>query len=66
MPTNLAIDDKLLAQAQKEGRHKTKRETVNTALQAYLNALRRMKVVEAFGTFDFDPDYDHKQARRRR
>ena len=31
MPTNLEIDDRLLAQAQKLGGHKTKKATVNEA-----------------------------------
>ena len=30
MPTNLAIDDRLLEEAQKVGGHRTKRETVNS------------------------------------
>lgn len=29
MATNLAIDDRLVEEAQKLGRHRTKRETVN-------------------------------------
>jgi len=35
MPTNLVIDDRLLEEAQKVGRHRTKRETVNAALEEY-------------------------------
>jgi Arc/MetJ family transcription regulator len=33
MPTNLAIDDRLLEEAQKVGGHRTKRETVTAAQQ---------------------------------
>lgn len=33
MPSNLAIYDRLLAEAQKVGQHRTKRETVNAALK---------------------------------
>ena len=36
MPTNLAIDDRLLEQAQRVGRHRTKGETVTVALQEYI------------------------------
>ena len=33
MPTNLAVDDRQIAEAQKLGRHRTKEETVNAALE---------------------------------
>ena len=33
MATNLALDDKLIAEAQKAGRHRTKKDAVNGALQ---------------------------------
>ena len=36
MPTNLAIDDRLLEEAQKVGGHRTKKETVTVALQEYI------------------------------
>ena len=38
MPTNLAIDDQLLEQARRIGKHKTKKETVNTALEEYISS----------------------------
>ena len=36
MPTNLAIDDHLIEQAQKLGHHRTKKDTVNAALDEYI------------------------------
>ena len=66
MPTNLMIDDRLLEQAVRLGHHKTKRETVNVALREYVRQQQRLKSLEAFGTFDFDPAYDYKKARRKR
>ena len=36
MPANLAIDDALLSEALKEGAHKTKKDTVNAALQEFI------------------------------
>jgi Arc/MetJ family transcription regulator len=36
MLTNLAIDDHLLEEAQKVGGHRTKRKTVNAALEEYI------------------------------
>ena len=65
MPTNLAIDDDLLTEAQKVGGHRTKKDTVNEALREYIQRRRQTKVVELFGTIDFEPSYDHKKQRRR-
>jgi Arc/MetJ family transcription regulator len=65
MPTNLNIDDKLIAKAQELGGHKTKRDTVNEALREYVLRRERMKIFELAGTIDFDPNYDYKSARDR-
>jgi predicted nucleic acid-binding protein len=59
-----ALDDKLIADAVKLGKHKTKREAVNTALQEYIKLKRRMKILDLMGTVDVDPGYDYKSARR--
>jgi hypothetical protein len=64
MPTNLAIDDRLILEAQKLGRHRTKKETVTVALDEYIQRLKQQQIVPLFGTIDYDPDYDHKRARR--
>jgi len=66
MPTNLAIDDKLLAQAVRAGGHRTKRATVNEALAEYIQRRKRRRAVEAFGTIDFDPRFSYKRARKAR
>jgi hypothetical protein len=65
MATNLNIDPKLLSRAQKIGGHRTKRETVNTALDQYIRHREQLKVFELAGTIDFDPDFDYKKQRRR-
>jgi len=66
MATNLAIDDKLIEEARKTGGHKTKKEAVTAALQEYVQYRKQQKILEDFGTVDFDPDYDYKAARRRK
>jgi Arc/MetJ family transcription regulator len=66
MPTNLAIDDKLLETALRVGRHRTKRETVNEALTEYIQRRKRLQSLKAFGTIDLDPRYDYKKARAKR
>lgn len=65
MPTNLAIDDKLLEEALRVGGHRTKRATVNEALEEYIRRRKRLRTIASFGTIEFDPRYDYKQARRR-
>ena len=66
MPTNLAIDDKLLERAVRAGGHRTKRATVNEALEEYVQRRKRLKALKAFGMIDFDPKYDYKRARHKR
>ena len=66
MPTNLAIDDKLLERALRIGKHRTKRETVNDALKEYIQRRKRLQTLKAFGTMDLDPRYDYKKARAKR
>jgi Arc/MetJ family transcription regulator len=66
MPSNLAIDDKLLAEAQRIGNHKTKKETVTAALNEYVTRRKQQRILSLFGTIDFDPSYDYKRERWRR
>jgi Arc/MetJ family transcription regulator len=65
MATNLALDDRLIVDAVKLGGHKSKREAVTAALEAYIKSKRRLGILEMFGKVDFDPAWDHKAARRR-
>jgi Arc/MetJ family transcription regulator len=65
MPTNLALDDRLIEEARRIGSHKTKKEAVTAALDEYVRRRKQMKILEAFGTVTFDPAYDYKAERRR-
>ena len=64
MPTNLAIDDRLIEEAKKLGRHRTKKDTVNAALDEYIRRRKQLKIISLFGTIDYDPAYDYKRERR--
>lgn len=66
MPTNLALDDKLIEEARRSGSHRTKKEAVTAALEEYVRRRKQQKILDEFGTFDFDPAYDYKLARRKR
>ena len=63
MQKNLAIDDSLLEEALRLGKHRTKRATVNEALKEYVERRRQMAVLELFGQIDYDPAYDYKKQR---
>ena len=65
MPTNLAIDDRLLLEAQRIGGHQTKKATVTEALQEYIRHRQQARIVQLFGTVVFDPKYDYKKQRGR-
>ncbi|MBI1939894.1 MAG: type II toxin-antitoxin system VapB family antitoxin [Acidobacteria bacterium] len=66
MPTNLAIDDRLIEEARRTGGHKTKREAVTVALQEYIKHRKRLRLLQLAGTIDYDARYDYKAERRRR
>jgi hypothetical protein len=64
MATNLALDDALIDEARRVGRHGTKKEAVTAALVEYIDRRKQVKILELFGTVDFDPAYDYKKVRR--
>jgi Arc/MetJ family transcription regulator len=66
VPTNLEIDDRLLAKAQKVGGHKTKKATVNEALAEYIQHRQQREVTKLFGTVVFEPGFDYKAERAKR
>ena len=66
MPTNLAIDDRLISEAQKLGHHRTKKETVNAALGEYVQRRKQQRIHSLFGTIEYDATYDYKRERRKR
>jgi len=65
MATNLALDDKLIEEARRAGKHKTKKDAVTAALAEYVKRRKQLRILAAFGTFEFDPAYDYKAERRR-
>lgn len=65
MATNLALDDKLIIQAQKIGHHRTKRDAVTIALKEYIAQKKQQEIIGLFGKIDFDEGYDYKKSRTR-
>jgi len=66
VPTNLAIDDRLIDQAKRLGRHRTKKDTVNAALDEYIRRRKQAALVPLFGTIDYDARYDYKSERAKK
>ncbi len=66
MATNLAIDDELLAEALRVSGLRTKKATVTEALREYIQRRKQARILELFGTIDYDPAFDHKRQRSRK
>lgn len=66
MATNLAIDPALLERAQAVGGEATKKATVTRALEEYVAKRERAKIVNLFGTLEWDDSYDYKADRLHR
>lgn len=65
MATNLGIDPDLLERALAIGGERTKKATVNRALQEFIVRRSQARLVDLFGTFDSDGEYDYKSERSR-
>ncbi len=66
MATNLALDDKLIAEAREIGRHKTKKETVTAALREYIQRRKQRRILDLAGKIEYDPKYNYKALRRKK
>jgi hypothetical protein len=64
MATKLMIDQELIAEARRLGRHATDEEAVVAALEHYIRWRKQMQILDHFGTIDYDPDFDHKKLRQ--
>lgn len=66
MATNLDLDPALLEEAMQLGGHRTKRAAVTEALREYVERRKQLRILELFGTVEYDEDYDYKAQRGRR
>lgn len=48
------------------GDHKTRKDGAKAAFGEYTKRRERLRILDVFGQFDFDPAYDYKAERRRR
>ncbi len=64
MATNLAIDPELLNKALEVGGEKTKKATVNRALQEFIARREQERLLDLFGKLYWDDSFDYKRERR--
>ena len=65
MATNLSIDPKLLDRALEISGENTKKAAVTIALKEFIARREQKRLLELFGSLDWDPDYDYKAERSR-
>jgi hypothetical protein len=65
MSTNLALDPELLDLALEVSGEKTKKAAVTKALQEFIARRQQRRLVELFGSLDWDPEFDYKVERSR-
>ena len=65
MATNLAIDDTLLEKALEIGGYRSKKDTVNAALEEFIKRRNAKEFINLFGTIEYDSSYDYKKMRSR-
>lgn len=63
MKITLNLNDDLLQEAINLSPDMTIETAIENALKAYLEQQKRLKIIDLFGTIDYDPDYDYKQQR---
>ena len=64
MPTNLAIDDKLIEEARLIGQHRTKKAVVTEALHEYIQRRKQIEIINLFGTIEYESHYNYKEQRK--
>ena len=65
MASYLAIEDKLIEEARRIGKQRTKKAVVTEALEEYIQRRKQLQILDLFHSVDFDPDYDYKLQRRK-
>jgi predicted transcriptional regulator len=66
MATNLSIDPELIERALALSGERTKKAVVTKALQEFIARRQQKRVLELFGTLEWDAAYDDKAERQRR
>ncbi len=65
MATNLSLDPELLEKALEVSGEKTKKAAVTKALKEFISRREQRRILELFGTLEWDEKYDYKRERSR-
>ena len=66
MVTNINIDEKLLQEALALSDNSTVNLLIETALREYIQRRQQPKILELFGTIDYEENYNYKQQRQKK
>ncbi len=65
MATNLSLDPELLEKALEVSGEKTKKAAVTKALKEFISRRQQRRILELFGTLEWDEEYNYKKERSR-
>jgi hypothetical protein len=65
MATNLALDPDLLERALAVSGERSKKAAVTRALEEFIARREQRRLIELFGSLEWDPEYDYKAGRSR-
>jgi metal-responsive CopG/Arc/MetJ family transcriptional regulator len=58
------IDETLIEEALALSNHPTATELIEAALREYIQRRKQLKLLELFGTIEYEEDYNYKQQRQ--
>jgi hypothetical protein len=65
MATNLSLDPELLEKALEVSGEKTKKAAVTKALKEFISRREQRRILELFGTLEWDEKFNYKKERAR-
>ncbi len=65
MATNIDLNQELITEAQRLGKHRSKKATIEEALQEYVSRRKQLEILQVFGQIDYDDSYNYKADRHR-
>lgn len=64
MNIELEIDEKLLQEALELSKHQDQQNLIEEALREYIQRRKQLKILDLFGTIEYEENYDYKQQRQ--
>ena len=65
MATNLSLDPELLEKALEVSGERTKKAAVTKALKEFISRREQRRILELFGSLEWDEEYNYKKGRSR-